>query len=80
MRRLNYIFIRSLVFMAALFSLTAFAEELPEKPNIIFIMADDLGYGDIGSFGQQRAQTPNLDKLGRVDLCGMKNKQHEDKV
>ncbi|MGO2182977.1 MAG: arylsulfatase [Pseudoalteromonas nigrifaciens] len=73
MRRLNYIFIRSLVFMAALFSLTAFAEELPEKPNIIFIMADDLGYGDIGSFGQQRAQTPNLDKLAAQ---GIKFTQH----
>ncbi len=33
------------------------------KPNIIFIMADDLGYGDLGSYGGSRIQTPNLDKM-----------------
>ncbi len=34
-----------------------------EKPNIIFIMADDLGYGDLGSYGQREIQTPRLDQL-----------------
>lgn len=33
------------------------------KPNIIFIMADDLGYGDLGCYGQKKIQTPNIDKL-----------------
>lgn len=32
-------------------------------PNIIYILADDLGYGDLSSFGQQRFQTPHLDAL-----------------
>lgn len=32
-------------------------------PNIIFILADDLGYGDLGSYGQQKIITPNIDKL-----------------
>jgi len=34
-----------------------------EKPNIIFIMADDLGYGDLGVYGQKIIQTPNIDQL-----------------
>jgi membrane-anchored protein YejM (alkaline phosphatase superfamily) len=33
------------------------------KPNIIFVIADDLGYGDLGSYGQKTIQTPVLDKL-----------------
>ena len=34
-----------------------------EPPNIIFIMADDLGYGDLGCYGQQEIKTPRLDRL-----------------
>lgn len=43
------------------------------KPNIIYIIADDLGYGDLGSFGQQHIQTPNLDRMATE---GMRLTQH----
>ena len=32
-------------------------------PNILFFLADDLGYGDLGCYGQTRIETPNLDRL-----------------
>ena len=34
-----------------------------KQPNIIYILADDLGYGDLGSYGQQKIKTPHLDQL-----------------
>ncbi|RME96251.1 MAG: N-acetylgalactosamine-6-sulfatase [Verrucomicrobia bacterium] len=34
-------------------------------PNVIFILADDLGYGELGCYGQKRIRTPNIDRLAR---------------
>jgi arylsulfatase A-like enzyme len=36
---------------------------LSERPNIIFIMADDLGYGDLGCYGATKIPTPNIDRI-----------------
>ena len=40
----------------------------PQRPNIVFILADDLGWGDVGCYGQQRFQTPNIDALADSGL------------
>ena len=48
--------------------------ELPsKKPNIIFILADDLGYGELGCYGQKKIETPHIDALAKT---GMKFTQH----
>ena len=43
------------------------------KPNIVFLLADDLGYGDLGSYGQKKIRTPHIDSLARN---GMRFTQH----
>lgn len=40
-------------------------EKKAKKPNIIFILADDMGYGDLGSYGQEMIKTPVLDQLAK---------------
>jgi len=44
-----------------------------KRPSIIFILADDLGYGDLGCYGQQQIKTPNLDQMAAE---GMRFTQH----
>lgn len=43
------------------------------RPNIVFFLADDLGYGDLGVYGQRRIPTPHLDRMARD---GMRFTQH----
>jgi len=45
----------------------------PSRPNIIFILADDLGYGDLSCYGQEKFKTPNIDRLATE---GMKFTAH----
>lgn len=49
------------------------AETTRRPPNIVFILADDLGYGELGCFGQTKIRTPNIDRLAAE---GMKFTQH----
>ena len=50
----------------------AVAQGANARPNIVFIMTDDAGYGDLGSYGGKDIRTPNLDRLARegVRLTG----------
>ncbi|PID55220.1 MAG: hypothetical protein CR978_00080 [Gammaproteobacteria bacterium] len=55
-----------LIVLFALLSLTADAQA--PRPNIIHILADDLGYGELGAFGQKKIRTPHIDQLAREGL------------
>ncbi|WPR71347.1 arylsulfatase [Flavobacterium sp. NG2] len=63
------------VILVAGLSITTMATEAQNKskPNIIYILADDLGYGDLSCYGQTKFDTPNIDKLAAK---GIKFTQH----
>ena len=61
---------KSFLFLLTLFSLSAYSAE---KPNIIYILADDLGYNEVGCYGQKKIRTPHLDKMAED---GMRFTQH----
>ena len=47
---------------------SVFAAGESARPNIIFIIADDLGYGEIGCYGQDKIKTPNIDQLAKEGM------------
>jgi len=56
------------VLLISLFGLPEPAAAYSRAPNIVFIMADDLGYGDLGCYGQKLIQTPHIDQLASEGL------------
>ena len=64
---------RSVLLAAVLFSFSCqlFSQatrKSPVRPNVIYIYADDLGYGELGSYGQKKIYTPHLDKLAKEGM------------
>jgi arylsulfatase len=62
-----------LALMCTALSKYSFAQNSTNKPNIVYILADDLGYGELGVYGQQKIETPNIDALAKN---GMMFTQH----
>ena len=49
-------------------------EKKQDFPNILFIMADDLGYADLSSYGAEKIKTPNIDKLAEKGI------RHDERI
>ncbi|HEX7861915.1 MAG TPA: arylsulfatase [Verrucomicrobiae bacterium] len=65
-RTFHRTFVLFAAFLCSLADVSAAAQNV--KPNIIFILADDLGYGELGSYDQQKIKTPNLDRMAREGI------------
>ena len=52
-----------LLLVTALTPIEAAEAETVKRPNIVFLLADDMGYGDLGCFGSPVIKSPNLDRL-----------------
>lgn len=66
MKYTTQIFLLTLIM--PLFSVALPQKRATEKPNVIFILADDMGYNDIACYGQTKIKTPNIDKMAEQGL------------
>ncbi len=69
----KYLIVLLISFVALSIACNRESKKETKKPNIIFIMADDLGYNEVGAYGQKIIKTPNIDKLADE---GMKFTDH----
>jgi len=63
---MKYFSFFTIVFFTFFLGYTSFAQQ--KKLNVVFILADDLGYGDLGVYGQKWIQTPNIDHLAKEGM------------
>ncbi len=61
--------ILTLIFLIFLLEPEAKAQKSESMPNIVYILADDIGYGDIGCYGQTKIETPNIDALAKAGMA-----------
>lgn len=62
---LLYLGVGSIVFTGKAYAQN---NQIPDKPNVVFIVADDIGYGDLGCYGEQTVHTPHVDRLAASGL------------
>src|SRR4249920_3288413 len=60
---MSRVLIPGLTTLALVVTLAAPTRAAERPPNVVFIIADDLGYGDLGCYGQKKIRTPNIDRL-----------------
>jgi len=68
MKKKNNIYFALLLALSTPLFSAATDQKKPTRPNIVFILADDLGYGEVGCYGQQKIKTPNIDQLATEGL------------
>ena len=59
---------RYLLLLLVAFLFSCASSPTPTPPNIVYILADDLGYGDLGCYGQKIIRTPNIDRLAKEGM------------
>ena len=67
-RRISQIAGRLIIFLVPLSALLSGCRSLPERPNIVFILADDMGHSDPGCYGSEIIRTPHIDALAESGL------------
>ncbi len=69
MRTSLFIFGGWLLLTASIATISMAADDAPKKPNILIVLVDDMGYGDVKALNpESRIPTPNLDRLARESL------------